>query len=178
MGPLDMELQYARESSDMCPSVGAQGASGGMQVGKEIISFRGGFWFLSNMYLSVCVYEGDQYRSVEHAFQAAKVAPADRADFRVAALDAKAAKRLGRKKPLMHDVSWWNGCKLDVMETLVRSKFSGDASLAQRLVETAGRELIEGNTWGDTFWGMSNGTGENHLGKILMKVREELAQGR
>ena len=41
------------------------------------------------------------------------------------------------------------------------------------------RELIEGNTWGDTFFGMikdSQGkwTGENNLGKILMQIRDEL----
>ena len=35
-------------------------------------------------------------------------------------------------------------------------------------------ELIEGNWWGDTYWGVCNGVGENHLGKLLMKIREEL----
>jgi hypothetical protein len=34
--------------------------------------------------------------------------------------------------------------------------------------------LIEGNTWGDTFWGVCNGVGENNLGKTLMNVREIL----
>ena len=35
-------------------------------------------------------------------------------------------------------------------------------------------ELIEGNVWNDTFWGVCNGKGHNHLGKILMKVRDEI----
>ncbi len=35
-------------------------------------------------------------------------------------------------------------------------------------------ELIEGNHWNDTFWGICNGNGENNLGKILMKIRHEI----
>jgi predicted NAD-dependent protein-ADP-ribosyltransferase YbiA (DUF1768 family) len=35
-------------------------------------------------------------------------------------------------------------------------------------------ELIEGNWWGDTYWGVCNGVGENHLGKLLMKIRDYL----
>ena len=41
---------------------------------------------------------------------------------------------------------------------------------------TRDRVLIEGNDWGDTFWGMTDGEGENHLGKILMRVRAELRE--
>ena len=46
--------------------------------------------------------------------------------------------------------------------------------LALRLVETGTEELVEGNDWGDTYWGVCKGTGKNMLGKILMEVREEL----
>jgi hypothetical protein len=46
--------------------------------------------------------------------------------------------------------------------------------LKQLLLATGDKELIEGNTWGDTFWGVCNGIGQNHLGKILMAKRTEL----
>ena len=46
--------------------------------------------------------------------------------------------------------------------------------LKQKLLETGNTELVEGNTWGDTFWGVYNVEGENILGRLLMKVREEL----
>jgi len=49
--------------------------------------------------------------------------------------------------------------------------------LAQKLVDTGARDLIEGNTWGDTFWGISGGKGENNLGKLLINQREELVSG-
>lgn len=42
------------------------------------------------------------------------------------------------------------------------------------LINTGDAELIEGNSWGDTFWGECNGIGENNLGKILMKIRKEI----
>jgi predicted NAD-dependent protein-ADP-ribosyltransferase YbiA (DUF1768 family) len=42
------------------------------------------------------------------------------------------------------------------------------------LIDTGDQELIEGNWWGDVIWGVCNGKGENHLGKILMEVRKEL----
>jgi hypothetical protein len=60
------------------------------------------------------------------------------------------------------------------MESLVKEKFTRDTELGAKLVATGDEELVEGNYWGDTFWGVCRGVGQNHLGKILMKVREEL----
>ena len=45
--------------------------------------------------------------------------------------------------------------------------------MASRLINTGDAILIEGNTWGDTYWGVCDGVGENRLGKLLMEVREE-----
>jgi predicted NAD-dependent protein-ADP-ribosyltransferase YbiA (DUF1768 family) len=60
------------------------------------------------------------------------------------------------------------------MEGLVRQKFSKDPVLRQRLLDTGDQDLVEGNTWGDTFWGVCRGQGSNWLGRILMDVRAEL----
>jgi len=59
------------------------------------------------------------------------------------------------------------------MTDLVRQKFS-NPQLAKQLLDTKDFELIEGNTWGDTFWGVCSGKGQNNLGKILMQIRNEL----
>ena len=61
------------------------------------------------------------------------------------------------------------------MEEIVRAKFGQNPVLADKLLATGDTLLIEGNTWGDKFWGVDTrvGQGENHLGKILMKVRAE-----
>jgi len=60
------------------------------------------------------------------------------------------------------------------METLLREKFSKDPELRAKLLNTGTSKLVEGNTWGDRFWGVCRGQGENNLGRLLMKVREEL----
>ena len=64
------------------------------------------------------------------------------------------------------------------MLQIVRAKFAQNPDLAARLLRTGDRKLIEGNTWHDVFWGMdlNTGQGENHLGRILMQVREEMRE--
>lgn len=132
----------------------------------------GTYDFLSNFHTSPCEFEGKSFPSVEHAYQAAKTT--DKM-WKAAITDAPTpgeSKKLGRRCPVRED---WEEIKLSVMEELVRSKFS-NPKLSQKLLETNDKLLVEGNTWGDTFWGVCNGRGENHLGKILMKVRSELKE--
>lgn len=66
--------------------------------------------------------------------------------------------------------------KLGVMLELVQKKFH-PIFMQNRLLATDNAELVEGNYWGDRFWGVCKGEGENHLGKILMRVRKELHDG-
>jgi ribA/ribD-fused uncharacterized protein len=136
-----------------------------------IDKFEGEYRFLSNFYPSPVTLDWATYRSVEHAFQAAKTISIEQRDAIRAALTAKEAKRLGRKVQLRED---WEEIKVETMAYLVWNKFSLHPELAERLLNTGNRELIEGNWWGDTFWGMCQGTGHNNLGKILMRVRTDL----
>ena len=69
----------------------------------------------------------------------------------------------------------WDDVKLDVMLWGVREKFK-HTDLKDLLLSTGDEELVEGNTWNDTYWGICRGEGQNNLGKILMKVRMELRQ--
>lgn len=137
---------------------------------KQIASFQGEYRFLSNFYPSEVELDGMVYPTIEHAFQAAKTLNLDmRESIRQASTPGK-AKRLGRIAPLRAD---WLGVRLDVKYGLVKQKFSKEP-LRTKLLNTGDAELIEGNWWGDTFWGVCMGKGENNLGKILMRVREEL----
>ena len=88
------------------------------------------------------------------------------------------AKRLGAelKKNNKIRVDWTDIC-INVMYTLVKTKFIIDKELQKKLLDTGDMELIEGNHWNDTFWGVCRGKGENNLGKILMKVRQEIKNG-
>ena len=65
--------------------------------------------------------------------------------------------------------------KLQLMERLLLKKFDDNhPQLQQMLLATGEEELVEGNYWGDVYWGVCNGVGENHLGKLLMKIRDQL----
>jgi ribA/ribD-fused uncharacterized protein len=135
--------------------------------------FTGPNRFLSNFYPSQIQYEGYLYPTVEHAFQAAKTAnPEVREEIRLAETPAE-ARRLGRLADLRPD---WEEVKLEVMLALLREKFS-TTFMQKRLLSTGDRTLIEGNTWGDIYWGVYGTRGENHLGRLLMQVREELRDG-
>lgn len=83
------------------------------------------------------------------------------------------AKREGKKVALRKD---WENVKLNIMEEVVRAKFSQNAELKEKLLATGAMELMEGNNWHDTFWGVNAKTleGDNHLEQILMKIRAEL----
>lgn len=84
------------------------------------------------------------------------------------------AKQLGRLAPLRPD---WEDMKLGVMSFLVGQKFERHRHLARLLLDTGYQHLEEGNWWGDTFWGTCKGVGENHLGLILMQMRDLLRKG-
>lgn len=135
---------------------------------KIIEHFEGDYRFLSNFWPALTVFDGEAYKTVEHAYQAAKtMIPKERYKIHLAATAAE-AKKLGQKITLRHD---WKDIRVGIMEELLISKFT-EPSLKKMLIETGDAELIEGNTWNDTFWGICNGKGENLLGKLLMKIRD------
>jgi len=137
-----------------------------------IAAFTDNARFLSNFYPSPIEYDEITYPTLEHAYQAAKCRDEHKnVKVYIARLRTPAmAKRRGREIEMRPD---WDHIKLGVMEELVRIKFSTEP-LRGMLKATAGHDLIEGNTWGDTFWGVCRGKGHNHLGKILMKIRDEI----
>lgn len=135
--------------------------------------FRGKYRFLSNFWPCTVVYEGEVYPTVEHAFQAAKsLDPNERTLIRVRSSPG-AAKKMGRKITLRPD---WEQIKVEVMAYLIEAKFAPDSGLAHKLLATGDQNLVEGNYWGDMFWGMCDGEGENVLGRLLMDRRAVLRE--
>ena len=134
-----------------------------------IDSFRGEYRFLSNFYPAPMTWLGFLWPTAEHAYQASKTQ--DMVSFTTISMLATPgqAKRMGRTIPIRLD---WEYIKLDTMREIVGEKFKQNQILMERLIETKPHELVEGNTWGDTFWGKCNGVGENYLGKILMEIRD------
>lgn len=141
-------------------------------MNKVINEFRGDYFFLSNFYPVKVVYRGLIFESSEAAFQAAKC-PERMREF--CGLNPSEAKKLGRKVRLRDD---WEEVKYDVMYEICKEKFWQNPDLARRLICTDNDQLVEGNTWGDKIWGVCDGVGSNRLGKILMRIRTEMAEKR
>lgn len=136
--------------------------------GRPVIdSFKGEYAFLSNFWLNPVVF-GDVWPSSEHAYQAAKCySYEDHQKFRNPNMTPGQAKRLGKQIQMRDD---WEDIKFGTMLAIVTAKFR-DTELHELLLQTNDAILIEGNNWGDRYWGQVDGVGENNLGKILMHVR-------
>ena len=66
---------------------------------------------------------------------------------------------------------------MGLMLNALRAKFSQNPSIATDLVKTIPNQLIF-HTMNDNYWGDGgNGSGWNHLGQLLVKVRDELKTG-
>lgn len=138
---------------------------------KPIVLFDGEYRFLSNFSPAPVEYVGLKFPTVEHAYQAAKV-DSQLLRYHISiAPTPSAARKLGQKVPLRPD---WEAVKLDIMYGLLQQKFA-EPTLRTKLLATGEAELVEGNWWGDTFWGVCGGVGQNQLGKLLMRLRAELA---
>jgi ribA/ribD-fused uncharacterized protein len=140
----------------------------------EITYFTGEHRFLSNFWPARIIDNfGIVYPTVEHAYQAAKTLDQVTRERIARQPSPGAAKRAGRDVELR---LYWDTIRLDVMWNLLLQKFAPGTELARMLLETGHAELVEGNHWGDTYWGVCDGRGKNHLGRLLMAVRSDLRE--
>ena len=130
--------------------------------------FTGEHRFLSNFWACRVMLDGVMYPSVEHAYQAAKTDDIVARARICAAVSPGGAKHAGKS---VHMRVGWEQAKMTVMARLLNEKFQ-DPKLRGKLLATRPRPLIELNYWGDRFWGVCRGQGENWLGKLLMFLRD------
>ena len=142
------------------------------KIVNSITEFENEYYFLSNFYEVSIEYDGLTYGSSEAAFQAQKCMTKEE-KLAFTEYDPDKSKRAGKRVKLSSD---WEDVKIRIMEDILRAKFTQHEDIAQRLIDTGEKVLVEGNDWGDVFWGVdaATGEGENHLGKALMKIRGEL----
>lgn len=136
-----------------------------------IAGFRGDYRFLSNFERCDLLYKGIIYKSSESAFQAQKT-DNEKLKYIFSKLDARESKVLGREIKLIDD---WDMKRIDIMYDVLYEKFS-IPKFKSKLLSTGNAKLIESNHWGDDFWGVYKGQGENHLGNILMEIREDIRE--
>ena len=137
-----------------------------------IKEFKSQYFFLSNFYECPVYYNKLVFCNAEAAFQAQKVID-EKEQYKFINLNASQARKLGKTIVLRED---WEEVKDNIMYEIVKRKFTVNKELQQKLIDTKDEELVEGNWWHDTYWGVDSktGIGKNKLGKLLMKVREEV----
>lgn len=141
---------------------------------ESILRFHGQYEFLNNFYPAKLSFQGIIYYNSEAAYQAQK-SESFEARKQFATMEPDAAKKLGNTLPVRAD---WDIVKLELMEQILYAKFTQNPKLAKKLLETGETYLAEGNYWHDTYWGIDDetGIGENHLGQLLMALRERFRQ--
>jgi ribA/ribD-fused uncharacterized protein len=144
----------------------------------QIKEFRYQYNFLSNFSRDPVLYKETLFMTSEHAYQWAKCENDTDRLMVLSRSNPTDAKSYGHK--IKCDIKKWDSNKVNIMEEILRCKFS-DETLKQKLLDTGDAELIEGNYWHDQWWGdcycpkCKNKPGQNNLGKLLMKLRGELA---
>lgn len=123
----------------------------------------------SNFHPSVLIISGKIYPTVEHAYQASKALSEAEHEWVRTALDARTAKKRGRRVQLRPN---FDNMRIPLMRLFVTMKFTMYTDYRQTLIGSGNAIIQEGNWWNDTFWGICRGVGENHLGLLLMEVRD------
>jgi N-glycosidase YbiA len=148
--------------------------------------------FLSDNFLRSLEYQGEEWRSVQHAYQAAKFSRADaagreiRADIWLAET-ARQAKEAGTAGGLEESfemaLPFCYAKKLEVMFHILACKFLQNPDLAEKLLETGKSVIVKqysadelGRTAGVEYWGIGVPkagvyNGQNWSGRLLMAVR-------
>ena len=126
------------------------------------------FRYLSNFHICPVYFEGKLYQSSENAYMAAKTEDLAIRE-QVAMLPPNKAKRFGTTIILRPG---WVEMKYDVMSACVFDKFYRNHDIRKLLLDTGDKYLEETNHWGDVWYGVCDGVGQNNLGKILMATRE------
>ena len=147
---------------------------------KNIIKFyraSGKYGFLSNLYKHPIIMNGIEYKTSEHAYQSFKFKDPEVRNWAIQCPKPHIIACLAHNLLVWDIVENWTRIKVDRMYEVLKIKFY-DPELKQKLIDTRDSILFE-NSKSDSFWGGGKkGTGKNMLGKLLMKVRRELKEGK
>ena len=139
-----------------------------------INQFKGEYDFLSNRFGCRFVWQGLQYGNAEAAFQSSKCMDASERKVYAGCSADKAALKGREQAPF----PGWEDARLDIMGSILRAKFEQNPSLMKKLTDTGTCILINGNNKQETYWGVDlySWQGENHLGRIIMDIRDKEIQ--
>lgn len=145
-------------------------------IDKAVLFYAGeSGYFMSNFSAFEVNYDGRIWKTSEHAYQAAKFQKNSPAYEEImSATSAHNALKLAAFNYELNRQNWNEAEKIRVMTAIVPAKHDQHEYIQRKLLETGNAELIE-NSPTDSFWGRGpDWKGRNELGKIWMKLREEM----
>lgn len=141
-----------------------------IETDKNIYGFFGKYRCLSNFHNCQVTYDGLTYNSSEAAYMAQKTLDLEIRKKFTEFTSGMQAKNYG--KTVVLRPNWDDKYRIHAMYRVLFAKFSQDMDSLAVLLSTGDKYLEETNWWGDTFWGVSDGKGTNHLGMALMTIRD------
>jgi ribA/ribD-fused uncharacterized protein len=142
---------------------------------QEFIGFMLKDWYVFDSFAPFQIeWRGKLYPTAEHAYQAAHFSQNPELAEQVrTSRSPKAAQELANKHSDQDDPDW-KGKKLTIMEDILSHKLDQHSCIREVLTSTGNKPLVETND-NDEFWGWGKShAGQNHLGKLWMKLREDL----
>lgn len=139
---------------------------------QKINRFHGKYSWLSNFTKCKIVLNDIEYPSIEHAYQSAK---SNLKSWKLFCSTTESPSVVKKHSKTVKLIENWDNVKLVVMKECVKQKYN-QCPFKELLINTGNTYIQEGNTWGDTFWGvdLANNYGTNYLGKLIMEVRTDL----
>jgi len=131
----------------------------------------------SNLHRTPVVFEGLEYPTAEHAYQAGKASKESVRQWLLSAPTPSLVAMAAHGLYTWDIVPSWSKIKFDRMRGVLRAKFTQHENLRQLLLATGNARLVEVGTTNNAvnrLWGEVNGKGQNMLGVLLMEVRDEL----
>lgn len=134
------------------------------------------FGVFSNLHRTPVVFEGREYPTAEHAYQAGKASKDTVREWILSAPTPSLVAMAAHGLYTWDITPSWSKIKFDRMRDVLRAKFSQHEDLRELLLATRDARLVEAGTTDNLVnrtWGEVNGKGKNMLGLMLMEVREE-----
>lgn len=130
------------------------------------------FHYLSPFSAHEVEIDGVEYKTAEHAYQSLRMRLEYRKLVEVTSSPMDAWRKAQEAKSLGHLDETVD--KDELMEKIFRAKLAQHSDIKEILLETGTSELLK--VWPtDYYWGIGvDGSGENLMGKLWMKLRAEL----
>jgi len=131
----------------------------------------------SNLYRRSIIFEGREFPTSEHAYQAGKARKESVREWILSAPSPALVAMAAHGLYTWDIVPDWSSIKFDRMRSVLRAKFTQHDDLKELLISTGTSRLVEVGKVDNPvnrLWGEVNGKGKNMLGVLLMELRASL----